>query len=224
MLFAPFDQSDLLRGETHPAVRGGICVALCDQWLKLIRSGRARTPEERLAELRHLSPEAKRRQIVYSLLRPTYGRLEARRRADKPLGLDFTEKTQVTPHLHRRPEFGPGQMQSLRAMERFIAADLALDGAAATWTMEIPNLGRHAIAGYRGAVKRNVATFHLGIFLFDPNVGEFFGTPQELPQMLRALCDFAPGRAYDRITDFARAEVQERDPYRFEDDPDGGGR
>jgi hypothetical protein len=173
-----------------------------------------------MAALRDLSPEAKNRQIRYAILRPVYGRMEARRRADKPLGLDFAEKTQVVARLHRRPEFGPGQMQSLRAMEPFIAADLALDGAFATWTMELPNIGRHAIAGYRGAVRVNVVSFHLGIFLFDPNVGEFYGRPQELPAMLRAMCDFVPGRIYDRITEFSRAEVLFRDPYRFEGEPE----
>ena len=47
----PFDQSNLLVGVADPRVRDGICVALCDYWLALIKANTTRTPRERITEL-----------------------------------------------------------------------------------------------------------------------------------------------------------------------------
>ncbi len=188
---APFNQGQLLTGITDPVLKGGICVALCDHWLALMKAPTTRTPAERMAALRAQSGSAMHYQKSYAEQRVAVGREEARARTGAALGHDFSDQTTVV-----RVFVG---MAGIRDR---MARDLANLGDAATWTMALCGAGRHAIAGYRGLTSITSNMHRAALHIFDPNVGEYVGTQQELDGILRDLFRRVP--AYELITELSR--------------------
>ncbi len=195
MRLTPFNQGDLLKGVNHPDLRGGICVALCDHWLALMRDSRARTPEERMDLLKQRSGAAMEYQFFYSGWRQDTGREEARARMGQRLGHSFEGQTRIM-----RAFVGFDGM--VERMER----DLAEPGAAVTWTMALPGMGRHAIAGYHSKESITTNIHRFARHLFDPNVGEIVGNPQEMRAMVRELFRLVPD--YNCITELDRTTAE----------------
>lgn len=187
----PFSQGDLLKGISDPAVKGGVCVALCDYWLALMKAPTTRTPRERMTVLRTNAPGIAQYQKSYAQQRQTRGRTDARADMARSLGHDFAEQTLV--------------MRALVGMEgirRRMSADLDQLGAAATWTMAMPGAGRHAIAGFRGLESLTSNIHRAALHVFDPNIGEYVGTLQELDGILQHLFQQFP--EYRLVSEVAR--------------------
>jgi len=190
-----FNQSDLLKGVTDPLVRGGICVALCDAWLALIRGHTARTPSERMDQLRITAPSAMSYQRDYLTARDTQGREAARAQVGARLGHRFEERTVVTESIVGKA--------GIRAT---MARDLSEFGAAACWTMEMPGVGRHAIAGYRGLLSMMSNVHAASLHIFDPNLGEYVGGLGELDLILQDLFGRIP--MYGLVSELNRTRVR----------------
>jgi hypothetical protein len=173
---APFSQDVHLRSVKDPVLRNGVCVALCDHWLTIIKRFRDLPPVNRMRMLAQRIPEAFRHQQAYALRRAAVGRDAARREAGARLGLDYEAQTTVM-----RACVG---MVGIRAR---LAADLGRIGAAATWSMRFAGGGGHAIAGFRGLVPVSGNVHRVSIHVFDPNIGEYAGELGELDAILADL-------------------------------------
>lgn len=168
----PFSQSELVAGTTQ---RKGICVALCDLWLRLIKLNPGEDPHGRLGQLRLMIPQALHYQDNYAGLRAIRGRTAARQQVAGNLGLHYVEQTTVS----RRQSGMSGIRQKL-------ASDIGYPGAAATWTLEFEGGSRHAVAGFCG-IGGQEPILRLILHLFDPNVGEYRGELRELNSILDDL-------------------------------------
>lgn len=186
-----FNQGDLLVGVSDPWVKGGICVALCDHWLALMKDTNSRTPPERMAQLQQYAGRAMTYQKAYGQQRRTKGREEARADMGKQLGHDFADQTTI--------------MRVMVGFDGILARmtkDLGAIGSAVTWTMALPGVGRHAIAGYRGLESLTTNMHRASLHIYDPNVGEYVGTLQELNGILRDLFKRIP--EYALINELSR--------------------
>ncbi len=173
----PFSQGSLLRRyPTDPITQGGVCVALCDYWLSLIKADYAVPAADRLRQLQHNFPVVIRHQRHYANLRAQHGREEGRRKLGQKLGLDYDpDKTLVERRFVR--------MEGIR---KKIAADIGVVGTGATWTLRFADGSGHAISGFCGiAGQEPILTMRL--HLFDPNIGEYGGQLSELDDMLQDL-------------------------------------
>lgn len=171
-----FSQGTLLRNTvTDPLTRNGICVALCDYWLKLIKTSPSESPADRLLKLRAYFIRAMQHQRLYSGLRSQHGREEARRQVGAQLGLNYSDQTMIL-----RTFVGMG------GIKQKLGQDLSRIGAAATWTLRFADGGGHAIAGFCGLSGQPPIMRHR-LHIFDPNIGEYEGTVQELNDMLDHL-------------------------------------
>lgn len=187
----PFNQSDLLRDVIDPVIRGGICVGLCDHWLAIVKDTVAHTPDVRMAMLRAVAPNAMSYQEAYARARASVGRVEARTGMARSLGHAYEEQTQVM-----------RGMVGMDGIRKRMADDLRRFGASATWTMQLPGIGRHAVAGYHGLVSLTDNMHQSSIYIFDPNLGEYAGTVQQIDLILRDMFARCPG--YVTITDLHR--------------------
>ena len=187
----PFDQGTLLAGVSDPAIRNGICVALCDLWLHLIRDSTARSPRERIAAIRARAGQAMQYQRGYGQRRAALGRAEARAQMGRGLGHDFEEQTVVL-----------SRCVGVEGMHARMARDLEELGAAVTWTIDVPGWGRHALAGFRGLSSITNNMHRASVHVFDPNIGEYVCEPQQLRAVLRDLFRRDPN--YARATEIAR--------------------
>jgi len=187
----PFNQGELLVGVVDPAVRNGICVALCDLWLNLIRDSTARTPRERLAAIRAGAAKARQYQAAYGQRREIFGRVEARQQMGGRLGHDFDEQTVVMARC-------VGQ----EGMEARMARDLETFGAAVTWTIVVPGWGRHALAGFRGLESISTNMHRASVHVFDPNIGEYVCESHQIRAVLSDLFQRDPN--YARVSEIAR--------------------
>jgi hypothetical protein len=188
---ARFSQSEQLRHETDPVLRQGVCVALCDYWLKIIK----RLPDvpsvNRMRLLAQQMPDALRHQKRYNFMRDMLGREEARRRIGSPLGLAYEDQTTILRACNG--------MHGIRAR---LAADLDDIGAAATWTLRFPDGSGHAIAGFRGLVSVLRTVHRASVHIFDPNIGEYAGELADLDPILTDL--FAQIPDYATIVEVSR--------------------
>jgi len=187
----PFDQATLLTGVTDPVLRGGICVALSDRWLAFMKDNTYRNPRERLAALTAQRDAALLYQEAYAFLRDVKGREDARTELGRSVGHEYEHQTTVM-RLHI----------GMKGVRERMMADLGEIGAAVTWTMAIPGLGRHAIAGYRGLVSIMNNMHKASLHIFDPNVGEYVGELAQLDGILRDLFRRVP--AYQGIMELTR--------------------
>ncbi len=168
---AEFSQGQQLSMQpTDEITRRGICVALCDDWLALIKNSYALTPEQRMKQLEVSFRASMAQQRAYSGLRKTHGREEGRRRAGSKRGLAYEfDKTQVF-----RIVAGGVIERSLPEFWGTVGRDISRVNSAATWTLRFEDGGGHAIAGYCGGEVIAVG-FQLKLHIFDPNLGEYFG-------------------------------------------------
>lgn len=186
-----FNQGSLLTGVSDPAVKGGVCVALCDYWLALMKAPTTRTPRERMTLLQANASSVMQYQKSYVLERRIRGRVDARADMGRGLGHNFEQQTTIM----RR-------MVGMEGLRRRMSADLDQLGAAVTWTMAMPGAGRHAIAGFRGLESLTSNIHRAALHIFDPNIGEYVGTLQELDPMLRHLFQQIP--AYALVSEVSR--------------------
>ena len=186
-----FSQAVQLRHETDPELRLGVCVALCDHWLKIIK----RLPDvpsvNRMRLLAQQMPDVRLHQKQYNFLRDRLGREEARRKVGSPLGLAYEDQTTI---LRAR-----NGMHGIRAK---LGADLGEPAAAATWTLRFPDGNGHAIAGFRGLVSVSRTVHRATVHIFDPNIGEYAGELADLDPILTDL--FAKIPDYATITEVSR--------------------
>jgi hypothetical protein len=177
----PFSQGALLRdAATDPITRQGVCVALCDYWLTLIKRNYNASPSDRLRQLQTSLSDIIKHQQRYAHLRAQHGREEARRQVGDRLGLDYNDQTMIMK--------APNGMSGIRQK---LAADIHFPGAAATWSLRFANGHGHAIAGFCGiSGKQPIVKFRLHVF--DPNIGEYIGELQELDEILRDLLNKFP--------------------------------
>jgi hypothetical protein len=175
-LLATFRQADLLRNETDPEVRRGVCVALCDIWLESFLKKPLVDPIHRMAFLATSIEDAKAHQKVYGELRDKHGREDARRSVGKDRDIDYDPQTTIS-----RLSVG---MDGIRAK---LSADLTPAGAAGTWSMRFEPEGGHAIAGVNRpqAMRNNMNQLYAHVF--DPNIGEYVGPLSILPAILTDL-------------------------------------
>lgn len=208
MELTPFNQGALLSGLADPQARRGVCVALCDRWLTLMKQANARTPEDRMDSLRKSLQASIGYQKSYAQLRAEKDREAARKHMGKKLGLEFEGLTRVEKRL-------AGEAGMVTRLER----DVETPGASVAWTLAFP-AGRHAIAAVHNmsAVTTNIHRFTLHVF--DPNLGEYVGTVQELPaivaDMFRRIPDYKLVTSIDRAEDVSGgAETGEDDPFKW---------
>ena len=187
----PFDQGELLVGVTDPAVRNGICVALCDLWLHIMRDGTTRSPRDRIALMRARASKARQYQAAYAQRRGIFDRVEARQQMGRRLGHDFEEQTVVM-----------ARCVGVDGMHDRMARDLEELGAAVTWTVVVPGWGRHALAGFRGLRSITTNMHAASVHIFDPNIGEYVLEPHQIRAALRDLFKRAPN--YGLATEIAR--------------------
>jgi hypothetical protein len=171
----PFQQSDLLKNEHDADLKHGICVALSDHWLKLIRESNTQTPENRLIELTRFLPAARHYQLDYSKDRAKIGRIDARRKVGETLGLNYSEQTTILKSFI-----------GIVGIKARMKADISSPGKAATWTLRFDDGSGHAIAGFCGIESIPVG-FRYRIHIFDPNIGEYTGALEEVDTMLHDL-------------------------------------
>ncbi len=113
------------------------------------------------------------------------------------VGIDYDGQTTVTRiHVGRQ-----GMLDKL-------AADLALPGASATWSMRFQAGGGHALAGTNGLVSITPTMHRMSLHVFDPNVGEYAGTIQDLPSILGDLFQRFP--LYLTVTEVHRTRAGAR--------------
>jgi len=187
----PFSQSDLLRTVADPALRRGVCVALCDFWLADVKPRPSRAPADRLQDLERRLLEVLNYQLLYSQRRRQAGRVPARREAGSALGLRYEDQTTI---VRRSLDMG--------AIRRKLAGDLNAPGDAATWSMKFTGGGGHAIAGLYWLVSVTPNVHHPAIHIFDPNIGEYVGELADLDPILRDLFDKFP--LYRQISEVHR--------------------
>jgi len=149
---------------TDPETRDGVCVALCDLWLKSLFEAPGAAPRQRVQALAVDFSRAEAHQRRYGRLRDALGRDDARRHMGARIGIDYAEQTFVDMQLHA----------GRQGMRRKVADDLREPGAAATWTMRFSGGGGHAIAGINRIEPRPYG-LEFRIHIFDPNLGEYAG-------------------------------------------------
>jgi hypothetical protein len=173
---SPFSQDAHLHAVKDPVLRNGVCVALCDYWLNIVKRYPDLPSVNRMRMLAQRIPEALRHQKAYGQLRGAVGRNEARRQVGAGLGLNYEEQTTIM-----RAFVG---MAGIRAR---LATDLDRTGAAATWSLRFAGGGGHAIAGFRGLIRVTGNMHRASVHIFDPNIGEYAGELTDLDAILADL-------------------------------------
>ncbi len=188
----PFSQGRILQAMplTDAVTRNGICVALCDYWLALIKMDPNESPSSRLQQLVQYFPQAMNHQRQYSVVRAQHGRNEGRRMVGGQVGLDYNEQTTLM-----------RAMVGMRGIREKLAADISRIGAASTWSLRFMGGGGHAIAGFCG-LSGQQPYMKMRLHVFDPNIGEYTGELRELDTILNDLLTRFP--LYQTVTDVHR--------------------
>lgn len=175
--------------------RNGICVALCDYWLAMIKDQPNESPAARLERLhRQHFAQAMNHQRQYAVVRAQHGREEGRRMVGQQVGLNYHDQTMIMRALI-----------GIRGIREKMAADISRIGAAATWTLRFADGGGHAIAGFCG-LSGQQPYMKMRLHVFDPNIGEYTGELQELDAILNDLLNKFPD--YQTITDVHRTSEE----------------
>jgi len=190
-LFSLSQDKQLRIHNAPPDVRGGVCVAACNFWLADCRQQASATAAERIRRLKKAWRGIMAHQQQYGVDRGFLGRSLAREVSGRRMGLDFADQTVVM-----RSAIG------MAGIRQRLAADISFPGKAATWTLDFGSGGRHAIAGFCGLtyIRSNVRQFEMHVF--DPNIGEYVGTLQELDVILADLLLRFP--VYQTVTNVYR--------------------
>lgn len=176
-----FSQSIMLRNETDPEIRRGVCVALCDYWLNEIKARPTDPPAGRLRRVAMNYQAIVAYQRQYGQARAQQGPEQARRAMGQQLGHDYHQQTTIL-----RAFMSAGELRQR------LAGDLGMLGAAVTWSMRFPDDTGHAIAGFRGLLTIMENMHRASLHLFDPNIGEYVGELGELDLMLNDLLNHFP--------------------------------
>lgn len=187
----PFSQNKLLSGVPDPVARQGVCVALCDLWLRSIKGNSAQSPAARMSALGGGIQAAIAHQKQYAADRAQLGRFPARAAAGRRVGLDYEEQTTIV-----RASVGTGGILAK------MSADLRGIGAAATWSLRFSGGGGHALAGFCGVTSLTPNMHRQELFVFDPNIGEYKGELSDLSVMLKDI--FARVPLYGTVAEVAR--------------------
>lgn len=162
--FEPFQQEALLKQRLweahHLGVQNGVCVAICDYWLALIKNKPGQSAAERMAYITQNFNAVMYHQNSYLNLRQSHGRNQARKMVGGSIGLDYDmDKTMI--------------MRRFMTMDHIaerIKNDVKVPGDAATWSLRFP-MGGHAIAGFCNIVGQD-NIHRIVVHIFDPNYGE----------------------------------------------------
>lgn len=209
MRLAPFDQkawtgamAEIARQQdaTGPAERG-MCFGLCILWLRLMQDPTARTPTERMNQLRstlHLAVMLQAKYEAAALKEAVTSAKDAAlaaglNKAGGLMGLGFTDMPKLD--LTR-----VGKIGMLVRMQH----DLQDRDSRVLWGLVGP-AGGHAIAGVNNSGRRQTTMDHQTVHVFDPNNGEFVAQMHELPMVVQDM--FKSDPMYDRFTTMKRRSV-----------------
>lgn len=207
----PFSQTAWLRamrqaaevqGATAPHT-GGICFGLCLYWLQLMRDANARSPGDRMLALRSAFTLAMRWQKSYKELAKQRNEEAARKHLGRGAGAEFDEKTLVEARFVGRP-----------GMVGTLERDLSVPGTSMLWglwrfgrgTQKDPGWG-HAIAGHYNLAPVQTNIHIRTIHIFDPNLGEYYGPPHAIPEIVNDM--------FARIPLYVGYDVMERQEVTF---------
>ena len=193
-----FRQGQLLKNVTDPDVRAGACAALCDFWLRAIKTGNT-SPDQRLRELALRLSEVIAHQKQYQRERARVGPVAARQRVGQPLGLDYEQQTSIMPAC-----IG---LQGVRAR---LAGDLRRLGTATTWSLRFIDGGGHVMAGFSGLTSLTENVHRQQISIFDPNIGEYVCEINEMDDVFKDIFRLIP--SYSRINEVRRVTVGDLKP------------
>jgi hypothetical protein len=193
-----FRQGELLKNVTDPEVRTGVCAALCDFWLRAIKTGNS-PPNQRLRDLALRFPEVIAHQKAYQKERPKVGPVAARQRVGQPLGLDYEQQTSIMPAC-----IGLGGVRDR------LATDLRRLGAATTWSLRFIDGGGHVMAGFSGLTSIIENIHRQQVSIFDPNIGEYVCQITEMDDVFRDIFRLIP--SYSRINEVRRVTVGDLKP------------
>jgi hypothetical protein len=176
-----------------PESQAGVCFGLCLLWLKMMDESLYRSPRERMRALGRNFKQAVGWQARYTLLARSLGVPLAREAMGRTAGLGFEEQTVVERRL-------AGKTGMVMRMQR----DLEPPGAGAMWSLSFP-IGAHALAG-RNTFSAVTTNIHIRtIHVFDPNLGEYVGQPQEIPDIVEDMFRRIP--AYGSVKEMSRRSV-----------------
>lgn len=210
----PFSQTAWLKAMKQAAAAqgapaphtGGICFGLCLYWLQLMRDPNARGPRDRMDALRSAFTLAMRWQKSYKDMAQQKDEQAARRHLGSAAGAEFDDRTLVEARFVGRPGM-------VRTMER----DLSVPGASILWSLwrfsrgsqKDPGWG-HAIAGFYNLVPVQTNIHSRTIHIFDPNLGEYYGPPHVVPEIVSDM--------FGRIPLYVGYDVMERQDVTFPGD------
>lgn len=207
---APFAQKQILDQQKIICnnTRYGVCVALCDHWLALVREG-GTTAEARMAQLAEPGRFAKvmGHQRIYQHLRNRDGRATARKAVGAQVGIvyDRGEKTSITERSFGAEQHPKVLVLGVDALQACLREDLRGFFQGATWTLRFRGGGGHAIAGFC-SLRSPTNNFHVQhLHIFDPNLGEYEGGWGDLLGMLGAL--MGPQGIYHDVVEIHRTGV-----------------
>ncbi|MEZ5582613.1 MAG: YopT-type cysteine protease domain-containing protein [Candidatus Competibacteraceae bacterium] len=178
-----FSQGELLdRTTTDPEIRQGVCAALCAYWLSRMKVDSDNAPEHRLRMLENQIWPIIRQQQQYGRERRQHGRNAAQRNLGARQGLNYDPDQTVIAAIPPNLDAVAG-MANLK--QRF-KADISRPGKATAWSLRFADGGGHAIAGFCNLTPIPNG-FRYQLHVFDPNIGEYVGTLQEIDAMLDNL-------------------------------------
>ena len=201
-----FSQDVLLDGNPDPEARKGVCVALCDFWLKNIMDNVSEPPPRRLIQLEGEFDAIVQYQGRYRQARNPADPFQARQQAARSLGLNYEEQTTIMRAPQGRAMI-PG-LAGTRGIREKLATDLERPFNGSTWSLrgppsrEYPRGWGHAIAGFT-SMRSETANMHTKtVHVFDPNFGEYAGDYVSLEAILADL--FGKADFYAHVTEVRR--------------------
>lgn len=202
---AHFDQGKLLQNRLNVPIeaQNGVCVALCDLWLFLMKS----------AQYQHLSPEQRMEKLAseqgmnyainyqqqYSYNRQFLGRESGRNQSAAQLGHRFDPEGTVvmkSPFAHDPDPLGN--------IKQRLKLDLKTIGSYATWSLRFSGGGGHALAGASN-LRSNGPIHTITVNIFDPNIGEYSGDWVEADQILDDILSHFPN-LYGQVFEVKRGQ------------------
>ena len=176
-----FSQGDLLQLHLTDSVTSqGVCAALCDHWLQLLKTDLGAPADRRLQRLQENFPSIIQHQRTYALLRAQLGRERAREQVGEDIGLDYEGQTMVM-------KCSAG----LQGMRSRMAADIGIPGRGATWTLRFADGSGHVLAGLCNLIGQE-PILQMQLHVFDPNIGEYIGAMSDLDDILQNLMSWFP--------------------------------
>ncbi|MFN6954393.1 MAG: hypothetical protein ACK4PG_06305 [Acetobacteraceae bacterium] len=191
---AAFNQGAVLGQIPDPAVRRGVCAALCDMWINLMQDARARKPEDRMDSLRATISMTIRRQKSYKEQVREKGRQAGREFLSRGFGMEVEEQTRILRRF-------TGRTGMVLQMQK----DLEVPGARVGWSLLFHGGGAHALAGCNEFTMITTNIMRRTVHLFDPNIGEYVGQPQDVPAIVDDMFRRIPG--YNRVETMERRVV-----------------